>query len=48
MNGWVGKMLRVDLTDARFDLEELDQDRDYLLAGDVFNNDLIDSYTGDS
>jgi glutamine synthetase len=25
-------------------LEELDQDRDYLLAGDVFNNDLIDSY----
>lgn len=26
MNGWVGKMLRVDLTDARFDLEELDQD----------------------
>ena len=25
-------------------LEELDKDRDYLLAGDVFNNDLIDSY----
>jgi len=25
-------------------LEELDADRDFLLAGDVFNNDLIDGY----
>ena len=26
MNGWVGKLLRVDLTNASFNLEELDQD----------------------